>query len=292
MLYTGVHPFYGALGWGKTTQPMYYVPPSAVPQFGRGKYRITQIPVAETPPEFARIYDHACGQHPISLLRTPWYWKSWPRWAQDNVWFGLLDNVWNAAWEDDRIVAYGGMQRSILEREAIGIVEACALPNREDALWDLLDVLVARCRKARARSIELNLPCDHPFTTRLAPLGERRADHSAMVRVVDVPRLLGALRPELEARSAHLPGPMRVRLDSPVGSATLSADRGAVTLDESSEAARAELTPAGLGSLLLGFRSAGELAEAGEIQAATPIVEQLDLLFPYLHSHYWQIDHF
>jgi predicted acetyltransferase len=225
-------------------------------------------------------------------VRTPHYWTSWPHWAKDNVWFGLLDNLWNVAWEGEQIVAYGGIQRSILEQSSVGIVEACALPDREHALWDLLDVLAARCRKAGARSIELNLPSDHPIATRLAPLGERRADHSAMVRVVDLPRLLDALRPELEARSARLPGPVSVRLDSPVGSAVLSADRGAVTFDESSEAARAELRPAGLGSLLLGFRSAAELAEAGEIQASSSIIEQLDLLFPCLHSHYWQIDHF
>ena len=52
------------------------------------------------------------------------------------------------------------------------------------------------------------------------------------------------------------------------------------------------MSTAGLASLLLGYRSAAELARAGEIEAAAPTLELLDVLFPCLRSHYWQIDHF
>lgn len=292
MLYTGVHPFYAALGWEVARETMYYVPSPAIPRLGEGGYRITHIPVTDRPAAFARIYEESCGQHSISLDRTSAYWESWPRWAEGNRWFGLLDDLWTAAWEGKTIVAYGAINGSILRERALSIVEACALPEHPDALFDVCDDLVARCRAAGAERIELNLPADHPLVVRLAPVGERGADGSAMLRVVDLRGLLQALVPELEVRSARLDGSTRVKLESPLGSATLSADRGSVALDESVGAPRAALSPAGLGSLLLGFRSAAELGEAGEIDAAPATMEVLDALFPCLHSHYWQIDHF
>ena len=292
MLYTGVHPFYAALGWGATREGMYYVPTSAIPRLGEGGCRITHIPAQEAPPEFAAIYEESCGQHPISLDRTSAYWEGWPRWAEGNRWFGLLGDMWTAAWEGSRIVAYGGISGSILREKALSIVEACAPPEHQGALFDVCDDLVARCRAAGAERIELNLPSDHPLVSRLAPVGEQGADGSAMLRVVDLRALLEALMPELEGRSAGLPNSTRVRLESPLGSATLSADQGSVAVDESRGAPRAELSPAGLGSLLLGFRTTAELGEAGEIEAAAATMEVLDVLFPCLHSHYWQIDHF
>jgi hypothetical protein len=109
---------------------------------------------------------------------------------------------------------------------------------------------------------------------------------------VDVRGLLEALRPELEERAGRLGCEARVRLVSPLGSATVCAGGGGVSVDDSAAEASAELTPGGLGSLLLGYRSAAELAEAGEIEAADATLDVLDVLFPCLRSHYWQIDHF
>ena len=292
VLYTDVPDFYAGVGWGRLAQDFYYVPAASVPKLGPGRFPITHIPIAEAPDSLADIFDQSCGRHAISLLRTPDYWRSWPRWAEGNLWFGLLDDLWTAACEDDQIVAYGGVQRSLRRDGSVAIVEACCLPGREDALLDLHDALMARCRQAGGDPIELNLPSDHPFVSRLAPLAERTLNRNAMVRVVDLPGLLHALRPELEQRSAHLSRPARARLESPLGSATLSADRATVAIDDSSGGSRADFTPAGLGSLLLGYRSTADLAAAGDIEAAPAALELLDTLFPHLHSHYWQIDHF
>jgi hypothetical protein len=111
-----------------------------------------------------------------------------------------------------------------------------------------------------------------------------------MARIVDLPGLLEALRPEVERRSRTLRGPVEITLESPIGSAIVTAQPGSVSLG--AEGFRARLTPGGLAALLLGFLSAVELAEQGEIEAEPAALQPLDVLFPHLHSHYSQIDHF
>jgi predicted acetyltransferase len=292
MLYTGSHPFYSPLGWGRLDEPFHYLPLADVPKLGSPRFRLSQVPIADSFPRLAQVFDRSGASHPISLDRSPEYWKAWPRWAAGNLWFGLLDDCWTVAWEGETPVAYGGLQRSILKSETASIVELCALPDREQALFDIADALLARARQAGSERLELNLPPDHPLVSRLAPLAQRSTDTSAMVRIVDLPALLAALAPELQRRSAALPQPVSVRLESPLGSASLSASPEDITIGEATDSPLAEFTPAGLGALLLGFRSASDLHAAGEIQAHAATPEILDKLFPHLHSHYWQIDHF
>jgi hypothetical protein len=83
-----------------------------------------------------------------------------------------------------------------------------------------------------------------------------------------------------------------VRLESPVAAASIAAEPGSVSIDDKSAGLRAHLTPAGLASMLLGFLPVSGLAAAGDIEAEHATMEALDVLFPDLHSHYWQIDHF
>jgi len=289
VLYTGIPAFYARLDWGHVGEGSRHLPAHAAPKLGAGRTCITHIPIEKTPPAFAHIFARSCGQRPISLLRSHAYWRSWPLWGKGNLWFGLLDDQWTVASKDGKIVGYGGIQRS---KDSVAIVEACCLPGHEDVLFDLCDVFVTRCRQAGGELIELDLPSDHPLVARLAPLTKMTLNQSPMVRIIDLPGLIHELRRELDERSLRLSGPVRIRLESSLGSLTLSATPGAVTFDESGEGPRAELTPAGLGSLLLGFRSSVELAKAGEIQAASSTLEVLDLLFPRLNSHYWRIDHF
>lgn len=292
LLYTGTPSFYAPLGWGRLDEPFYYLPLADVPKLGAERFRLTQLPIADSFPRLAHIFDQSEASHPISLDRTPEYWKAWPRWAAANLWFGLLDDSWTVAWEGDTPVAYGGLQRSILKSTTASVIELCALPGRQEALFDVADALLARARRAGSERLELNLPPDHPLVARLAPLAQRGTDTSAMIRVVDLPGLLHALAPELQRRSAARPQPVSIRLESPLGSASLSASSGAITLGEAAGPPLAEFTPAGLGALLLGFRAASDLHDAGEIQADPETLEALDQLFPHLHSHYWQIDHF
>jgi GNAT superfamily N-acetyltransferase len=292
LLHTGVHPFYAALGWGTIHQPLYYLPANAIPRLGPGRCEIEHISIESTPPDFAAIYDQSAARHPHALLRTTDYWRQWPHWAAGNLWFGLLDNHWSAAVEDGRILAYGGVQRSLKRQDSVGIVEACALPHREDALLDLLDDLLARCRDAGGDPIELNLAVTHPAVTHLAPLARRTTASGVMIRVIDLPGLLRALEPELDARASGISGPARVRLECELGSATLLASPGHVSLDDRAPAPVARLTSAGLASLLLGYRSAADLAESDDLEADPAVLDLLDILFPCLRSFYWQIDHF
>jgi hypothetical protein len=77
-----------------------------------------------------------------------------------------------------------------------------------------------------------------------------------------------------------------------VAAATIAAEPGSVSIEDESEDSRARLTPAGLASMVLGFLPVSELGAAGEIDAEPVTMAALEVLFPDLHSHYWQIDHF
>ncbi len=292
MLYTGVNPFYEKLGWGTIRQPRQCIRILEVPRLGSGRHPVSHVPIEANLSDLAAIYDQSCGRHPIGLVRTPEYWQSWPRWAKGNLWFGLLGDTWTVAWDEGRPVAYGGVQYSLASGKTMSVVEACCQPEHEDALWDVCDDLLERCRATACESVELNLPADHPLVARLASLGEESPDTSGMAKIVDLRGMFEALRPVLVARSAALPRPLRVRVESPVDRVTLAVEPGSVAFADCPEAAMARFTSAGLASLLLGFLPAAELAEAGDIRTEPDVLEVLDVLFPCLDSHYWQIDHF
>ena len=292
LLHTGVHDFYKPLGWGSIGEPLCCVRADEAPTLGRGEYDIAHVRVEDTPPALAEIYEQSCGHHPLALARTSTYWQNWPLWATGNLWVGLLGDKWTVARKGDEIVAYGGIQNSLERDGAIGIIEACALPGHEDALLDLHDDLVARCRAAGGDPVELGLPADHPIVTRLSPMGEWATNSSVMVRIVDLPGLFEALRPELNRRAAALSRTAQVRLESDIASVTLAVSPDDVSVVESEEGVGVRLSSAGISSLLLGFRSASDLAAAGDVQADSAALSLLDALFPCLHSHYWRIDRF
>ncbi len=292
MLYTGVNPFYSPLGWGTIDVPICYLPLAAVPRLGRGAYRVSRLPATESAAVLPEIYDQTCGRHPISLLRSPDYWQRWPLWAEDNLWFGLLDNEWSVAWSEQRVVAYGGLNWSLRRQGSLSIHEACALPGHEDALFDVFDDLVERSRAASGAPLELNLPGDHPLVTHLEDISERAANTSAMIQILDLKALVEGLRPEIERRTTMLKGSTRLRLNSPSGGATIAAGPGKIAISDGGADAVVDFTAAGLASLVLGFRSAADLRSAGEMTAPAEAQETLGVLFPCLHTHYWQIDHF
>ncbi len=292
MLYTGVNGFYAPLGWGTIDVPIWYLPIRSAPKVGTGKYRVARLPIRESVSGLADIYERSCGRHPISLIRSAEYWRQWPHWARDNLWFGVLDDEWSVAMKDEQIVAYGGLNWSLKYQGRISIHEACALPGHEEALFDVFDDLVARSSTASKEPLELNLPEDHAFVRRVAALAERASNTSAMVQVLDLRGLLETLGTEIRRRAARLAGSIRLRLASPLGTATVSAGPAELAVCDSPAATEVELTPAGLGSLLLGFRSVSELRAADQIIVPGGADEALELLFPCLHSHYWQIDHF
>jgi predicted acetyltransferase len=292
MLYTGVHAFYSPLGWGTIEVPLHYLPVRSVPTLGRGAYRVTRLPAVHSARTLADMYEQTCGRHPISLIRTPDYWEQWPHWGKQNLWFGLLEDEWSVAWLDDKPVAYGGLNWSLKRKGSPSIHEACVLPGHEEALFDVFDDLVERSRAAGGDPLELNLPNDHALVRRLEDVSEPSSNTSAMVQILDLPALLEALRPEVERRTSTLTRSAKLRLASPLGAVTIAAAPGEFVVSDTEAPTSVELTSAGLASLVLGFRPVVELCAAGEITAAAEAQKALGVLFPCLHTHYWQIDHF
>jgi predicted acetyltransferase len=294
LLYTGVNPFYEPLGWGTLDLPICYLPLASTPTLGAGRCEVERPPIFEAPAEILSIYADSCGRHPLALQRTPEYWRSWPHWAKDNLWFGLLDNRWTVARKDGRVVAYGGLHWSLDREGSQSIREAGALPGHEDALLDVFDDLVSRARAVSERGapLELNLPSNHPYLRKCAHRCEHARSTRMMAQILDLRGLLEALVPELRSRAVALPRPVTITLVSSPHGATVAAAPGEVSVSDSGEGDVAQLTPAGLASLVLGYRSATDLAASGELQAVNLDLVVLDILFPCLHSHYWQLDHF
>jgi len=294
LLHTGVNAFYQPLGWGTLDLPRDYHPLASVPRLGTGSCEIERGSIFASPPELPAVYDESCGRHALALKRTPTYWQSWPHWAKDNLWFGLLDNQWTVARRGGRVVAYGGLHWSLQREATPSIREAGALPGHEDALLDVFDDLVARARQVSASdaALELNLPGDHPYVSRLASGSDHARNAGVMGQILDLRALLTALAPALNSRAVALRGNVAITLSSPPHRTTVVAAPGQVSLSDAAGDVRVDLTAAGLACLVLGCRSASDLATAGELQVNGSSHEELDILFPCLHSHYWQIDHF
>ncbi len=284
LLFTGVPYVYSGLGWGEVKEARLSLPMRALPRLGSGRYRIGKVHFTELPAELGRIYELSCGSHPISLARTPAYWRNWPSWMIGNGAFTLSDE-WVVAWRGDQLAAYGVAAHS-------SIAEICSLPGEEEALFDVFDSLAERMRRTRReRQLQLDLPLDHPLAARLAVHGKKEAEVCGMILVLDLPGLLRELGPEL-AQRWHAAQPGCLRLESPLGAATLTVDRGEVRVDAAPGAPMLRLTPRGLSSLLLGFQSAGDLQQAGEIEGDAQALEVADQLFPWLFSHFWEVDRY
>lgn len=290
LLNTGVPDFYAPLGWGRLSLPYLSLAAGGIPRLGAGRWPVVRLPISPARAELLDIYRAACARHPIALQRTREYWERWPRWAAGSPWVGLLDDEWSVVLDDDQMIAYGGIQRSMITGGALSIGEACALPGREETLPDLCDDLVARARAAGAQRIELNLPADHPLSARLAPYGEWMTHRGVMAQVLDLPGLLRALVPEVERRAAGLARPAVIRLESPAGEVTMEAGPAGVAIGEARDGPVVRLTAGGLAALLLGLSGPADLREAGELEGEEAASQALARLFPCLHSHYSQVD--
>lgn len=213
------------------------LPMRALPRLGSGRCRIGEAHFTRLPAELGRIYELSCGLHPISLARTPAYWRNWPSWMIGNGAFTLSDR-WVVAWRGDQPVAYGVAAHS-------SIAEICSLPGEEEALFNVFDGLVERMRRRRReRQLQLDLPLDHPLAGRLAVHAKEEAEVCGMILVLDLPGLLRELGPEL-AQRWHTAQPGCLRLESPLGAATLTVDRGEVRVDAAPGAPMLRLTPRG-----------------------------------------------
>lgn len=113
---------------------------------------------------------------------------------------------------------------------------------------------------------------------------------AGMVRVLDLPGLLHAMRPELERRIATSEFVCKradIRLESPVGRATIAVDSGRIEIGDIRAASSITLPFHALGPLIAGYQPIAELLGApGVFLHGAGRQRLLDVLFPAGHPHW------
>ncbi|GIV05319.1 MAG: hypothetical protein KatS3mg016_0894 [Fimbriimonadales bacterium] len=76
LLFTGIHDFYGRLGWERLPLPLYEATPTPVDVSG-WRFRTAE---ADDLPAIQRWYNAFYADHPLTVQRDDAYWRVWTRW--------------------------------------------------------------------------------------------------------------------------------------------------------------------------------------------------------------------
>jgi len=80
LLFTGIHDFYGRLGWERLPLPLYEATPTPVNVSG-WRFRTAE---ADDLPAIQRWYNAFYADHPLTVQRDDTYWRVWTRWDDPN----------------------------------------------------------------------------------------------------------------------------------------------------------------------------------------------------------------
>jgi predicted N-acetyltransferase YhbS len=188
--------------------------------------------------------------------------------------------------------ALRGYARISIEAERIHVGEIAAMD--QGAAQALFDRLLYLARERHIPTIEVTATPEQRWT-RLAfrrggsiTLGS--GGGAGMVRVLDLPALLQTLLPELQRRVASSELIARrddLRIESPVGRATLRIDHGRVELVSGGTSNTVTLPFHALGPLLVGYQPIGELLGlSGVFLYGSATRRLLDVLFPEGYPHW------
>ena len=165
----------------------------------------------------------------------------------------------------------------------------------------MLSRLLGMAAERELERFDLDLPPQHPFArVYLAHNGELRMSRgggAGMIRVLDLPAVLGALEPAFARRMAHSEwgtigdggASYVLRLTSDEGAATLRLAGGSVRVGDERAGAddEAHVPLAVLNPLVTGFRPRAELlAQPGVVISSERAARFLEVLFPPGYPHW------
>lgn len=268
-------------------------------------------------PRILRIYNRCNALRTGSVVRRPATWpeRQFPKGTR----FSTRVDLFVVENERDAIVGYWAVDTAHVDRDtgevhpitdAVRVAEVNATDER--AFDTVLAELGQRATARGVKRIECRVPVDHPFALHCRSFGgeltlSTAPDGGAMMRIIDLDGLLGALEDELSRRVAGrgLSGTLRVETDLGGFGITVS-DRSARICSRLSDPDYSvRLQQWQLMQLLMGYRTLEDaLADPREAAFApdrtpptgpgTPraLSELGAALFPPHHSYCWRPDWF
>ena len=228
-------------------------------------------------PEMLRWYNRNNSERTGSVIRT----KSWRyRRPRSLGVIGALD-------ARKRLVGYLRYLKEVRnEDDRLDVVE---LETRDSRVFDSLAAGVGRqARRRNASEVRFWLPPDHPFGAYCASLGCRWETHhspngNAMARIIRLEGFMRKLLPEFGRR-------LDAAESSWKGSLTLSTDIGAIGLEVNGRRVQLrspeqrvsaiKIPQTALTQLVMGYRSAEEVAQDPQVRIPVRMVPVMAMLFP------------
>jgi hypothetical protein len=281
-----LYPHYGyssALPWLRVSLTLRHISPPRP----RGECRFEPLSADHIPSVNALYVDnqaHMLG----SEVRSDEWWEWQPRHRQA---------LYEAALDETGVVA--GYFQAIAPPDGLTVFD---VGIRDRAAGEaVLSRLLAVAEGHGLERFDLDLSPEHPFArvcfAHNAELRMSRGGGAGMIRVLNLPALLGVLEPVLHRRLAHsewattgdLEAGYVLRLASDEGAATLHlAGRTVRVADERAEADDEVYVPlAVLNPLVSGFRPRAELlAQPGVVISSERSARLLEILFPPGYPHW------
>lgn len=255
------------------------VSPQALP-LGDAAYTLRLGSAADSP-ALMQVYQAAMATTTLAEVRSdePWEWR--PHNPATRVEVAI-----------DPAGALRGYLRATPDGQQLRVSEIVALDA--GAAQALYDRVLYLAREQAAAEIHVTATPTNRWSrlafSRGAQLRISSGSGAGMVRLLDLPSFLQAIQPELEQRVATSEFAGRrvgIRVETPVGRATVRVEHGEVVIDETRSASSVTLPFHALGPLITGYQPITELlGQPGVFLHGAGGQRLLDVLFPEGYPHW------
>ncbi|HEY0734258.1 MAG TPA: GNAT family N-acetyltransferase [Herpetosiphonaceae bacterium] len=232
-------------------------------------------------PALLQVYQAETASMTLAEVRSdqPWEWRPF----QPNTTIEVAI---------DPAGAIRGYARISIPDERMLVGEIAAMDH--GAAQALYDRLLYLARERQIQAINVIATPDNRWTRLAFRQGAQicvaSGGGAGMVRVLDLPGLLQTIQPELQRRAARselVTRKIEVRIESPVGRATVRVDHGRVDLVDGGLTNAVTLPFHALGPLVTGYQPIGELLGlSGVFLYGSETQRLLDVLFPEGYPHW------
>lgn len=236
---------------------------------------------ASDSPALMQVYHAATADTSLAEARSdePWEWR--PHHQRTRVEVAV-----------DPAGAIRGYLRATVGEQQLQVGEIAALDA--GAAQALYDRVLYVAREQAANEIHVTATPTNRWTRlafmRGAQMRIGSGGGAGMVRLLDLPSFLQAIQPELERRVATSEFATKradIRIETPVGRATVRVEQGRVTIDDTRTASSITLPFHALGPLVAGYQPISELVgQPGVFLHGAGRQRLLDVLFPEGYPHW------
>jgi hypothetical protein len=177
------------------------------------------------------------------------------------------------------------------------VTEVCGRDRK--ALASLGVAIGRRGKREGSASVQFQLPVDDPFVALCVPMGcicsvSHPFNTGAMGRIICLDRLMKKLLPEFRKRRAgsdvKWTGDLTIATD--IGRVGFQISKANVSLIDTGKRAQVSMSQVVLTQLVMGYRSAAEVAADEGVKISKGMLPVLDMLFPKGNPYMWWTDRF